>query len=136
MDIGTALILIDAVSVFLAFFVFDVTTGLFSVCGLLLKSVFIDGVLERMKLCKYFTIICEDPDPICAYIKDRLNRSATTYEAQGIYSHKGKTVILCALDRRQAVLLQRFIHRTEPSAFIMITKSSEIIGKGFQFGDE
>ena len=46
MDIGTALILIDAVSVFLAFFVFDVTTGLFSVCGLLLKSVFIDGVLE------------------------------------------------------------------------------------------
>ena len=35
-----------------------------------------------MKLCKYFTIICEDPDPICAYIKDRLNRSATTYEAQ------------------------------------------------------
>ena len=35
------------------------------------------------------------------------------------------------MDVRQAVYLQRFIHDTEPTAFIAITKSSEIIGKGF-----
>ena len=45
-------------------------------------------------------------------------------------------MILCALDRRQAVLLTTVYPSDGPSAFIMITKSGEIIGKGFQFGDE
>ena len=45
---------------------------------------------------------------------------------------ENKKVILCALDRRQAVILQRFIRQTDDSAFIMITKSSETFGKGFR----
>ena len=45
---------------------------------------------------------------------------------------QNKKVILCALDRRQAVILQRFIRQTDDSAFIMITKSSEtFLEKGF-----
>lgn len=130
-DIGTTLILTDAVFVLLSFWVFDIHTGLFSVCGLVTKSIFVDHTLDQMKLSKYFTIICDDPEPICAFIKDTLNRSATIYHAQGIYTHEGKTVILCALDPRQAVILERYIQKTEPTAFIMVTKSNETIGKGF-----
>lgn len=131
-DIGMALLLTDTVIVMLSFLVFDIPTGLFSVCGLIAKSIFVDQTLDQMKLSKYFTIICTEPAPICAFIKDVLHRSATIYHAEGIYTHEGKTIILCALDPRQAVILQRYIRRIEPSAFIMITKSSETIGKGFQ----
>ena len=35
-------------------------------------------------------------------------------------------------ERRQAVLLRNFVKVQEPGAFLMITNSSEIIGKGFQ----
>ena len=130
-DIGTTLILTDVVFVAMSFWVFDIHTGLFSVCGLVTKSIFVDHALDQMKLSKYFTIICNDPEPICAFIRDTLNRSATIYSAQGIYTHEGKTIILCALDPRQAVILERFIQKTEPAAFIMVTKSNETIGKGF-----
>ena len=85
-----------------------------------------------MRLCKYFTIISSDPEPICDFIQNVLNRSTTLYNAEGGYSHENKKVILCALDRRQAVILQRFIRQTDDSAFIMITKSSETFGKGFR----
>lgn len=131
-DIGMALLLTDTAIVMLSFLVFDVPTGLFSVCGLIAKSIFVDQTLDQMKLSKYFTIICDEPAPICTFIKDMLHRSATIYHAEGIYTHEGKTIILCALDPRQAVILQRYIRKTQPTAFIMITKSSETIGKGFQ----
>lgn len=72
------------------------------------------------------------PEPICDFIQNVLNRSTTLYNAEGGYSHENKKVILCALDRRQAVILQRFIRQTDDSAFIMITKSSETFGKGFR----
>ena len=131
-DIGTALLISDVAIVALSFIVFDVRTGLFSVCGLLAKSIFVDRTMDQMRLCKYFTIISSDPEPICDFIQNVLNRSTTLYNAEGGYSHENKKVILCALDRRQAVILQRFIRQTDDSAFIMITKSSETFGKGFR----
>lgn len=131
-DIGTALLIADVAIVALSFIAFDVRTGLFSVCGLLAKSIFVDRTMDQMRLCKYFTIISSDPEPICDFIQNVLNRSTTLYNAEGGYSHENKKVILCALDRRQAVILQRFIRQTDDSAFIMITKSSETFGKGFR----
>lgn len=131
-DIGTALLISDIAIVALSFIAFDVRTGLFSVCGLLAKSVFVDRTMDQMRLCKYFTIISSNPEPICDFIQNVLNRSTTLYNAEGGYSHENKKVILCALDRRQAVILQRFIRQTDDSAFIMITKSSETFGKGFR----
>ena len=131
-DIGSALLISDVAIVALSFIAFDVRTGLFSVCGLLAKSIFVDRTMDQMRLCKYFTIISSDPEPICDFIQNVLNRSTTLYNAEGGYSHENKKVILCALDRRQAVILQRFIRQTDDSAFIMITKSSETFGKGFR----
>lgn len=136
LNIATALLVIDAVIVVASFLIYDVKTGLYSVCGLLAKTMVIDNSIEQMKLCKYFTIICRKPEPICDYIKNSLHRTATVYHGQGAYSHEDETIVLSALDRKQAVQLQRFIHKTEPTAFIMITKSSEIIGKGFYGGEE
>lgn len=131
MNIGTALLLVDITSVVMAFFVFGPTTGLFSSLGLLAKSLVIDGVIENINLCKCFNIICDNPDPICNYIINELHRSATVYTAQGAFSHHQKTVIMTTMKRTQAVRLRNYIKRVEPTAFILISNSSEIIGKGF-----
>lgn len=131
MNIGTALLLVDITSVVMAFFVFGPTTGLFSSLGLLAKSLVIDGVIENINLCKCFNIICDNPDPICNYIINELHRSATVYTAQGAFSHHQKTVIMTTMKRTQAVRLRNYIKRVEPAAFILISNSSEIIGKGF-----
>ena len=131
-NIGSALFLVDLCITVAVCFVFDAQTGLFSFCGLMAKSLVIDGVIENINLCKYFTIICNEPEPICEYIHKELHRGATTYQAEGAYSHMPKTVILTVLKRRQAVQLRNFVKRQEPTAFITITNSSEIIGKGFR----
>ncbi len=64
----------------------------------------------------------------------RDNRSATVCHAQGAFSGKDKYVIFTALNRPQAVRLSNFIKDEEPSAFILISNTSEIIGKGFHNG--
>lgn len=131
MNIGTALLVVDIASVLLAFVVFGPTTGLFSVLGLLAKSLVIDNVIESLNLCKCFNIICDDPEPICDYIIKDLNRSATVYKAEGAYTHHDKTVIMTTMKRSQAIKLRNFIRQVEPTAFMLISNSSEIIGKGF-----
>ncbi len=131
MNIGTALLFVDVASVIMAFFVFGATTGLYSSLGLMAKSLVIDGVIENINMCKCFNIICDDPDPICDFIINGLHRSATVYEAKGAFTHHSKTVIMPPVKRRQAERLRNYIKRVEPEAFILISNSSEIIGKGF-----
>ena len=131
MNIGTALLFVDLAAVVLAFIIIGPTTGLYSLLGLMAKSLVIDSVIENINMCKCFSIICDEPDPICEFIIHELNRSATVYEAQGAFSHNKKTVILATMKRAQAVRLRNYIKRVEPDAFILISNSSEIIGKGF-----
>ena len=130
-NIGTMLLVVDCFSVLMAFVVFDVTTGHFSTLGLIGKSLMIDGVIENINLCKCFNIVCDNPEPICDFIIKELNRSATVYQAQGAFTHHRKTVIMTTMRRSQAVKLRNFIRQAEPTAFMLISNSSEIIGKGF-----
>lgn len=112
--------------------VFGIQTGLLSFLGLILKSTVIDNVIESMNLCKYFTVICENPEPIDDFIVNELHRSATVCDATGAFSGKKKKVILTVMNRVQAVQLRQFIKASQPDAFILITNTSEIIGRGFR----
>ena len=131
-DIGKALFCVDLLITVGACVVFDIQTGLFSFTGLMAKTLVIDGVIENINLCKYFTIVCEDPEPICRFIHEKLHRGATVFSAEGSYAHVEKKIILSVMKRSQAVQLRNFIRHTDPHAFMMITNSSEIIGKGFR----
>ena len=131
-NIGSALFVVDLLITVAACFIFDPTTGLVSFTGLMAKSLVIDGVIENINLCKYFTIVCDEPDPICDFIHDALNRSATIFKGEGTYTHQQKFIILTVMKRSQAVQLRNFLKKNDPGAFMMITNSSEIIGKGFR----
>lgn len=132
MEIGTAIFAADLFISASAFLVFDFQTGLFSILGLFAKTLVIDSAIENFNLCKYFTVITVNPQPICDFIHHELDRSATIYKAEGAYSHTERSVILTVMKRSQAVRLRRFVRDVDPHAFIMITNSSEIIGKGFR----
>ena len=130
-NIGTALFVVDFFITIASCFVFDIKTGLFSFLGLLAKSLVIDNVIENINLCKYFTIICNKPELICDFIHTNLNRSATIFNAEGSYLHNNKKIILTVMRRSEAIELRDYVKKIDPGAFIMITNSSEIIGKGF-----
>ena len=130
-DIGRALILSDVAITVAGFFVFDVKVGLYSCLGLAFRSVLVDSFIESLNLSKYFNVFCSKPDEICDFIVHELNRSATVSEGHGAFSGSQKYIIFTVLSRHQAVMLRNFIREADPSAFILISNTSEIIGKGF-----
>ncbi len=130
-NIGSALLISDIVAAAATCVIFDIKTGLYAFLGLTVKSFMIDGIIENIHLCKYFTVVCSDPDPICHFIIEELNRSATKVEATGAFSGQEKHIVNTVLSRTESVKLRNFIKMTQPSAFILISNTSEIIGKGF-----
>lgn len=131
MNIGTALFISD-VGITLLAFLFGVKTGLFSVLGLVVKTVFIDTVIENFNMCKCFQIITDTPEGITEFITKELGRSCTVIEGVGGFTHARKYMINTAMRRSQAARLQKHLKLNYPSTFMIITNSSEVIGKGFR----
>jgi len=132
LNIGAALLCSDIVITVSACFAFGMETGLFSILGLIVKSLFMDLVLDNLMTKKCFQIITSDPEPIAEYITGTLHRGATRLQGEGVYTHEGKSVLMAVVSRHEAVLLRNFIRSHDPAAFLIITSSTEIIGKGFR----
>lgn len=131
-NIGQALLATDIILTLLTFPIFGMLTGLLSLAGLIIKSIVVDNIVEALNLCKYFTVICDDAESICNFIIKKLNRSATVYDARGAFTDHKKKIILTVMSRSEAIQLQHYIKKNHPEAFILITNTSEIIGRGFR----
>lgn len=132
LDVGKALLCTDFIIAASSFFVFGIRTGLFTLLGLFAKAFLVDNVIESLNVCKYFMIITERPDPIVDYILHTMGHSATTIDALGEYSHTDKKMIVTLCRRIEAAALKRKLKELDPSAFVIVNSTSEIIGRGFR----
>ena len=132
LNIGNALLFVDFSITVAACFAFGMETGLFSVLGLMLKSVIVDMVLENIKVHKAFQIITSKPNEMIAFITNELKRGATKIDGEGAFTHEDKTVILTVVNRYQAVRLRQYARSVDEHCFILITNTTEIIGNGFR----
>lgn len=131
MEVGSALFATNLLAAVFSFFVFDVSIGLYSLAGLLVNSLIIDNLIASMNMNKYFTIICDNPDQIVDYIHTTLHHGATVTKGTGTFTGEEKFIIYAAVNRSQSSALKKYIETVEPHAFLLVTNSSEIIGRGF-----
>ncbi len=132
LDVGKALLCVDFIVASSAFIVFDVQTGLFSLLGLFAKAFIVDSVIENMYTCKYFIVITAKPSEISKFIMAELHHGATTHTVVGEYTHSDRVMIHTVCKRIEAIRLREKIRELDPGAFVIITTSSEIIGRGFR----
>ena len=130
--VGTTLLATDFVIAASSFLVFGPRVGMYSVLGLTMKAFIIDLFIENMNIFKQVEIICNQPENVKTYITEELGRGATIHSASGAYSNEEKTVIKTVISRQQAIRLRKYVRCVDQGAFITVTNTSEIIGKGFR----
>lgn len=130
-DIGKGLMISDLIFTLAGFLVFNVKTGLYSLFGLIMRSALIDNFIESFNRSKYFHVVTSNATCICDFIQNDLQRGATIVNATGAFTGDDKYIILTVLSPLQAVKLRNFIKEHDPKAFLLVSNTSEIIGKGF-----
>lgn len=130
--VGTALLITDFLIAGSTFFIFNVQTGLYSMLGLFAKAFIVDGVIESIGKSKFVTIITSKPEQTAEFILNSMHRGFTSYKATGGYTRGEKTVMLAVMKRGEALKLKTHIHKADPDAFVILTDTNEILGKGFR----
>ncbi len=132
LDVGKALLAVDFIVAATAFVVFDIQTGLFSLLGLFAKAFIVDAVIDNLNTCKYFVVITDKREEISEFIIETLRHGVTVSSVVGEYTKQDKAMIHTVCKRVEAIRLRNKIKEIDPKAFVIITTSSEIIGRGFR----
>jgi len=134
LDTGKALLVTDFLVAASTFFVFGTEAGLFSILGLFMKAFLVDSIIDSFGSCKYFVVIT-DPgnlEVISTFIMRELHHGVTKTDALGCYTGADKVILHTVCKRMEAIRLRQLIRKIDPHAFVIITTTSEIVGKGFR----
>lgn len=132
LQIGKALLLVDAAIVATAAALYGPRTGLYCILGLISKSFVVDSFIENVNTQKVCTVICSRPNDVVGFLVSELHRTATVREERGAFTGRPETVLVTVLSRREATRLRIYLRETDPHAFMTMVNSSEIVGRGFR----
>ena len=133
LDVGKAVLYVNVFIVIGSIFVFqNVKTAILSLVGLFANAFIIDIVIDNLDSCKYFIVITEKPQLVAEYIMNELHHGVTISDAIGGYTQAKKGMVHTVCRRYEAIRLRQAVKKIDPDAFMVVTTSSEIIGKGFR----
>lgn len=125
--VGRTVLIINIGVYTVAGFLFGFDRAMYSLLTYFITSKVIDIVEMGLEQAKAAMIITNDADEVAAMIYQRLGRTVTIMEGEGLVSGK-KVVLYCVLTRFEVRELKNIINSIDSSAFVAISDVSEIIG--------
>lgn len=129
---GTIVGVLDGIIVVAGMFVFGVRTALYSVVAVYVSARLMDRILDGLRFAKMLFIISDEPETIAAGILQKIRRGVTAIHGTGMYSGEKKQVLMCAVSRKEAVSVVKYVKETDPRSFIIINDAREVLGEGFE----
>ena len=130
---SNTIILIDGAIITLnVIFLKQIEIGLYSAIAIYLMGKIIDILFEGIYFTKLILIISDKTDKIAKEIEEKVPRGTTGLYGKGMYTNKEKIVLMCAASRRDVSKIKMIARKIDPSSFMIITNSREVVGLGFK----
>ena len=133
LQLGKLMIYVDSVIVLLALFAFhDWQIPLYSWVVIYISGRAIDLTLEGADYNKALLIISKKHLDIRNKLLTDLERGGTYLHGEGMFTGEEKQIIYTVVSRREVAILEEYISKIDPDAFITVMDAKEILGEGFQ----
>lgn len=135
--ISRAMLIVDSLVVLFGLVVFqDWLVPLYSLVTIFVCTKVIDFVIEGGSGDKLLFILSKENDAIRSFIITELERGGTFIKAAGMYTNSPKEMIFVVISRREMTLVEEFVHRCDPEAFMVVVNAHETLGDGFRRFEE
>ncbi len=121
----------DVLVIALSVWIFGISISTYAAISVVLTSRVADRITYGSRNAYSAHIISDRYREISDAVLEELNRGVTVLQGQGMYTGEERRVLLCAVSRKQAVLLREIVAETDPKAFMILTDAREIRGEGF-----
>lgn len=133
LPLGQLMMIVDSSIVLLSYVAFgDWRIPLFSWVTIFVIGRVIDTAMHGFSYDKTLFIISDKHQEIRNSIINELKRGGTFLHGEGMYKQEAKQIIFTVVSPRELFMIEEYVHRIDPEAFIAVLDAYEILGKGFK----
>lgn len=135
MNIGNALMSINAFIIAAASVVFTLRQGLYTILALYIAYEVLDKIQMGFGESKQVIIVTNKHQEVTKAILQRIHRGVTLIHGEGAWNHNSQKLIYTVVSNRQMVAVKQLVKEIDPDAFVTITDAIEVKGRGFRDTD-
>lgn len=132
LNIGNISFGINLIIVSIGAFIFGLPNALYTLIAMYTTSLVLDKVVKGLNQSKTVFIITEKEEEVSDLILTKLHRGVTYIYGEGAYTKESKKILYCIIPLVQLPELKNIVTSLDDKAFISISDTSEIQGKGFK----
>ncbi len=132
LGLGTINFAINLMLLSLSLLFFPLRIVAYTVFSMYITSLVVDRMQLGFNVSKMVLVISSAPEPLVKEIIKKLHRGVTLLEGQGGFTHENKRVILTTVSLLQLSKLKQLISKVDSQAFVIVTGTSEVLGRGFK----
>lgn len=132
-SIASFVMIIDCIIIAFAGLIFkSVTITFYSFIALFAATRVADGVLSFGDAAKSVYVLSHRSNEIADAVIKNIRRGVTGIHCTGMYSGNSRLMLLCVVSPKELPRLISCIRETDPSAFVIIGDTKEVLGEGFK----
>jgi uncharacterized membrane-anchored protein YitT (DUF2179 family) len=130
-SIGEVILAINVFIIIASAFIYRIDYALYTLIAMYVSSKALDIAQVGLKGRKTIFIISDKSDEIVALVLEELHRGCTYLSGEGAFTKQSKKIIMCVITRIEISQLKDIVYGLDPNAFLTITDTKEVVGKGF-----
>lgn len=130
-SMGKCQMITDAFVVISASLVFTPDKVLYALISIFVTSKAIDLIQLGFTSSKVAFVVSDKSDDISKIILQNLDRGLTKLSGLGGYTDENRTVLMVVMEQSEITRFKNLVATIDPTAFIIISNTHEVLGKGF-----
>ena len=130
-NIGSTSLMINFAIVVISSMIYGVKAAMYTLISMYISANVLDKVQEGFDIRKQVMIIADNEEQMAEEIVKRLHRGVTYLEGEGAFTGNKKRVIYCIVTLNQLAKLKQIVRDVDPYAFMTVSDTTEVLGRGF-----
>lgn len=129
--VSVSMYVFDFLILLMQLFFSPVESVLYGIVLAIIYTVMLDKMLILGTSRTEVKIISAKAREISAAILSQVDRGVTLLHGEGGYLHNPTEIVMSVISTRELVKLERLVHGIDPECFMIVSKVSEVHGRGF-----
>ncbi len=131
LEMGSIIFTLNAVLMAVSAYIFNLELAVLTLTGMYVQSVMTNKVVIGLNQRKTAFIVSHQADKIADAIIREVGRGVTILYGQGAFTKEMRKVIFVVINLTQIAKIKSVIEQIDPSAFLFITPTADVMGRGF-----
>lgn len=136
LDVGTVVFILNFLIIMGSVALFGMEVALFSIVSIYVTAELTNRVAAGLNREKSIFIVSPQAKAICSDIMENVHRGATFIDGRGGFAEEPKNILFVVVSLTQVSRVKTIVAHHDPQAFMIVSDTSEVSGKGFTLACE